>query len=346
MSSPVSVFQEIPLKWIGPIAFNFPFKSEVEVPLATYESALWPSVARGAKLSRLSGGIHVEVNYSGMTRSIVLEAPSLIEAGRIAREFSSLMPRWQEAVSSTSRYAKLRDVYIEGVGPLLFLRLAFDTADAAGHNMSTKAAQAVLEKMLSVWPQLSYVSLSANLCSDKKVSAVNALYGRGWQAQASIQISREICLKHLHTEPEKIQDLHVKKNLIGSTLAGSLRSANAHFANMLLAFYLATGQDGANIVEGSQGITHAQVSGGDLHFSVALPSLILGTVGHGKEGSQVAKHLQSLGCLSQSHAPGQSSKRLAMIAAGVVLCGELSLLAALTRPGELMRAHTVFERSS
>ena len=32
-------------------------------------------------------------------------------------------------------------------------------------------------------------------------------------------------------------------SLIGTLLAGGLRSANAHFANMLLAFYLATGQD-------------------------------------------------------------------------------------------------------
>lgn len=33
-------------------------------------------------------------------------------------------------------------------------------------------------------------------------------------------------------------------------MAGGVQSANAHFANMLLAFYLATGQDAANIVEG------------------------------------------------------------------------------------------------
>ena len=45
-------------------------------------------------------------------------------------------------------------------------------------------------------------------------------------------------------------------------LAGGIRSANAHFANMLLAFYLATGQDAANIIEGSQGIVHAEVREG------------------------------------------------------------------------------------
>ena len=67
-------------------------------------------------------------------------------------------------------------------------------------------------------------------------------------------------------------------------LAGGIRSANAHYANMLLAFYLATGQDAANIVEGSQGIVHAEVRGKDLYFSTTLPNLIVGSIGAGKYG--------------------------------------------------------------
>ena len=53
--------------------------------------------------------------------------------------------------------------------------------------------------------------------------------------------------------------MNVRKNMIGTLLAGGIRSANAHYANMLLAFYLATGQDAANIVEGSQGVTVAEL---------------------------------------------------------------------------------------
>lgn len=344
MTATGSLKQEIPLKWMGPISIVHPFKEEVQVPLATYESALWPSVNRGAKISRLCSGIHVDISYSGMTRSVAVEARSGQEASRISREFMTLMPRWHEAVKTTSRFAKLIDVYTQVVGPLLFIRLSFNTADAAGHNMSTKAAEAVLNKILEVWPTLRYVTLSANLCCDKKVSSINAIEGRGWKAQAFLRIPREICQRHLQTTPENIQDLHVKKNLLGSVLAGSSQSANAHFANMLLAFYLASGQDAANIVEGSQGITHAEVIEDELHFSVLLPSLILGTVGHGKEGSQAIAHLKAMGCLPTDH-PGESASRLASLAAAVVLCGELSLLAALTRPGELMRAHTVFERT-
>ena len=39
-----------------------------------------------------------------------------------------------------------------------------------------------------------------------------------------------------------------------------------------------------------------------------------------------------------------SAKRLAGLAAATVLCGELSLLAALTNPGELVKTHLKLER--
>jgi hydroxymethylglutaryl-CoA reductase (NADPH) len=113
---------------------------------------------------------------------------------------------------------------------------------------------------------------------------------------------------------------------------------------MLLAFYLATGQDAANIVEGSQGVVHAEVRGADLYFSCTLPNLIVGTTGAGKHLPYVRDNLALLGC-DAARAPGDNARRLAVIAAAAVLCGELSLLAAQTNPGELMAAHTRFERT-
>jgi len=140
-----------------------------------------------------------------------------------------------------------------------------------------------------------------------------------------------------------VVDLNIKKNLIGTMIAGGLRSANAHYANMLLAFYLATGQDVANIFEGSQGVVHAEVRDGDLYFSCTLPNLIMGTVGNGKGLDFVEDNLRQLGC-KEAREPGENSRRLAAICAATVLCGELSLMAAQTNPGELMEAHIKLER--
>ena len=138
-------------------------------------------------------------------------------------------------------------------------------------------------------------------------------------------------------------ELVIRKNLVGSTVAGALRSANAHYANMLLAFYLATGQDAANIVEGSQGITYAENRAEGLYFSTTLPHLIVGTVGNGKDLPHVDEALERLGCRDDRE-PGANSRRLAALMAATVLCGELSLLAAQTNPGELMATHIEMER--
>ena len=51
----------------------------------------------------------------------------------------------------------------------------------------------------------------------------------------------------------------------------------------------------------------------------------------------------TLGCRADRPA-GENARRLAAICAATVLCGELSLLAAQTNPGELMRAHLALER--
>ncbi len=334
----------VPMRWVGPIRFaGGALSGEIRVPLATYEAPLWPSVQRGARVTCAGDGIAVAAQSAGMTRSVVVEAPDALRAVAIAEGIRAREGELAQAAEAGSRHARFRALHIETCGRLVFIRLAMLTGDAAGHNMTTRAAQQVLDWLVGVWPDLRAVSVSGNYCTDKKVSAINGLLGRGWRAVAELVVDRDTCRRILKTDPEAIADLNVRKNLIGSHLAGSVRSANAHFANMLLAFYLATGQDAANIVEGSQGTTLAFVENGTLRFSVTLVNLIVGTVGAGKDREPVREHLRRLGCLDDRPL-GENARRLAAIAAGVVLCGELSLLAALATPGELVRAHFAIER--
>ena len=72
----------IPSKWIGPIACTGAIDGEINVPMATYETTLWPSTARGAKISRLAGGINLNVISDCMTRSVTLQAESASAAAR------------------------------------------------------------------------------------------------------------------------------------------------------------------------------------------------------------------------------------------------------------------------
>jgi len=331
-----------PYKLIGDVETD-----DLMVPMATYETPLWPSVARGARVSAHAGGIRVTVVDERMTRSILLEAPNAGVAAKRLREIQARHDDIQTVVAQTSRFAKLIDTHHQVVGNLIYLRLEFTTGDASGHNMVTNAADKIIPWILNEYVDLSYVSISANYCTDKKVSAVNGILGRGKYVVCETTIPRKLCKRFLKTTPEAITDLHVKKNLIGSIVSGGLRSANAHVANMLLGFYLATGQDAANIVEGSQAINHVEVNkNGDLYFSTTLPNLIVGSVGNGKGLDFVLDNLERLGCANPDVEPGVNSRRLACIAGATALCGELSLMAAQTNPGELMEAHIKLERSA
>ena len=341
-------FAEIPLKKIGPVKIGGPtLQGEYLIPLATYETPLWASCNRGAKLSRLTAGIQVICTQETMTRSILIEGESAIITHQCIESLKSpeIFEELSLEVSKTSRFAKLQKLTFHPVGRQLFIRIEIYSGDASGHNMATKAAEQILSWILKKHPELSYVSLSGNACSDKKVSAINSILGRGRSMIAEILIPRDLVEKHCRTTPEKLAEINLKKNLLGSHVAGSIRSANAHVANTLLAFYLATGQDAANIVEGSQAITTCEVTpSGDLYFALTLPNLIVGTVGNGKHLPKVQDELEALD-LTQPRATGENARRLAALCAAASLCSELSLLAALTNPNELMRAHTLLERA-
>ncbi|WP_147915247.1 hydroxymethylglutaryl-CoA reductase [Ruania zhangjianzhongii] len=337
---------EIPTRWVGPLRVSGnAVEGDVSVPLATYETPLWPSVGRGARVSqKVDGGIRAVLVDERMTRSVLFTTDGAASAHRAATEIRARFAELAEVVTGSSRFARLLEAHPEIVGNLLFVRFAFSTGDASGHNMATAAAESLMERILSWNLDLEYGSISGNYCSDKKATAVNGVLGRGRNVVAEILIPHDVVRTTLRSDAQRITDLVVRKNLVGSTIAGALRSANAHYANMLLAFYLATGQDAANIVEGSQGITYAEVREEGLYFSCTVPHLIVGTVGNGKHLPHVEYALERLGC-RQGREPGENARRLAALMAATVLCGELSLLAAQTNPGELMTAHRRLERN-
>ena len=176
-------YATIPMKTVGPIKITLNGKQElVSVPLATFESPLWPSVARGAKLSReLDLGVNICIQASSMARSVIFQADNSAQLHSLVEELPGYFSQMQACVSNTSSYAILENYYPEIIGNQLFLRFAFKTGDAAGHNMVTKASDALMQWFLDKFSDhgLTYVSISGNMCTDKKVSAINSFLGRG-----------------------------------------------------------------------------------------------------------------------------------------------------------------------
>ena len=320
----------------------------IDVPISTYETTLFASINRGVKLSQ-QHPISTIILLNCMTRSVIFQCKNIFEIEKVIKlitnEKESDFKTFQKIVNTTSSHCKIKNIEMQNVGNIIYLRCSYNTDEASGHNITTIATNEIA-KYINKTLNIEYISNSGNTCCDKKVSAINSISGRGKKVIAEIIISKTNCETILHTTPEKIVQLNIKKNLVGSTIAGSICSANAHFANMLASLFLPLGQDIANIVEGSQGITYCEViDNGDLYFSVNLPNIICGCVGNGKQYDFVKNNLKMIGCIDENeNIVLNASERMASIISAIVLCGELSLLSALTNTDELVRSHKLFER--
>ncbi|WP_224334045.1 hydroxymethylglutaryl-CoA reductase (NADPH) [Haloprofundus halobius] len=319
---------QIPMGVVGPVTINGgALSGERYLPLATTEGALLASVNRGLSVVDGAGGARARVTKSGMTRAPVFSVADVVEAEALVSWVRDNEPALKEAAEETTSHGELLDVTPYVVGNSVFLRFRYDTKDAMGMNMATIATQAACD-VVEDETAASLVALSGNLCTDKKPAAINAVEGRGRSVTADVTIPREVVEERLHTTPEAIAEINTRKNLVGSAKAGSL-GFNAHVANVVAAMFLATGQDAAQVVEGSNAITTAEVQDGDLYVSVSLASLEVGTVGGGTKLPTQAEGLDVLDVRGGGDPAGANADALAEAIAVGSLAGELSLLAAL-----------------
>jgi hydroxymethylglutaryl-CoA reductase (NADPH) len=319
-------------------------KGDFYIPLATTEGALVASVNRGCSVCTAAGGINTLVFQDEMTRAPVMTVSSLAQAKQIVEALRTpeLLAEIRAVVATTTKHGELLRIDPYVVGKNIFLRFAYDTKDAMGMNMVTIASEAVMN-MLEKKFGVRHVTVSSNMCSDKKPAAINVIHGRGRSTVAEITIPRNIVVEKLKVTPERMCDVHYRKNFLGSARAVSF-GFNSHVANVVAAMYIACGQDPAHVVEGSNAITSAELTDeGDLQFSVSMPSLPLGTVGGGTSIATQSECLSLLGVKGGGNPPGSNARKLAEIVAAASLAGELSLLGALASQ-DLARAHAKYGR--
>jgi hydroxymethylglutaryl-CoA reductase (NADPH) len=333
IENPIGTVQ-IPVGIAGPLEVHGEYaEDDYYVPLATSEGALVASVNRGFSVIKAAGGVTSRIIDDKMTRAPVIRTNSVKEALKIKEWFKEHFNDLKEAAESTTRHGKLLKIDpVVVVGKYVYPRFVYTTGDSMGMNMITIATEAALEILMNETTSAHIIALSGNLCVDKKPSAMNLIEGRGKTIIAELTIPRDVVEKKLKTTPEAIVEVNITKNLIGSAIAGSL-GFNAHYANMIGAIFLATGQDEAHIVEGSLGITVAEEINGDLYFSVTLPDVPIATFGGGTRLETAKECLEIMGVYG-----GGKVGIFAEIVAGTVLAGELSLIGALSA-GHLARAH-------
>ncbi|EAW22749.1 HMG-CoA reductase [Aspergillus fischeri NRRL 181] len=318
------------------------------IPMATTEGVLVASASRGCKAINAGGGAVTVINADGMTRGPCLAFSSLSRAAEAKQWIDSDKGKkiLTTAFNSTSRFARLQGLKSAQAGTYLYVRFKSTTGDAMGMNMISKGVEKALEVMKEHgFSDMSTISVTGNYCVDKKSAAINWIDGRGKSVVAEALIPGDAVRSVLKTDVDALVELNTAKNLVGSAMAGSIGGFNAHASNLVAAVFLATGQDPAQNVESSSCITIMKNVNNNLHISVSMPCIEVGTIGGGTILEAQAAMLDLLG-VRGAHAtnPGDNARQLARIVAATVLAGELSTCAALAA-GHLVSAHMAHNRS-
>ncbi len=330
---------QVPMGVVGPLRVRGErIDGEVYVPLATTEAALVASTNRGCAAICTAGGAVVRVEDVGMTRAPVFRTSGIVQTQEFVRWIRAHEDDLRRVAEATSRYLRLLDVRPFAFGTTVFLRFRFDAGDAMGMNMATIACDRMVSDLIEPKTGVPCVALSGNYCVDKKPAGINFQEGRGKRIYAEILLDGEVLHRTLKSDARSLVEAQYRKNLLGSVAAGSM-GYNAHFANVLAAFFIATGQDPAHVVEGSLGITCIEPRGPEGVFaSVFLPDVPLGAIGGGTALDTQREVLAILGVTPDPQKRGDAVTRLAEILGAVVLAGEISLMAAFTSQ-DLARAH-------
>jgi hydroxymethylglutaryl-CoA reductase (NADPH) len=334
---------QIPLGIAGPVLIQGENATgDFFIPLATTEGALVASVNRGCSVINKCGGASALILKNEQSRSVLFKANSITDAKKFSEWAKKNFLELKKAGEEGERFLEIKKIERYIVGLNIWLRIKADTKDAMGMNMVTIAGKKISEYISKNYDGIVFISESGNMCTDKKASAMNLINTRGKKVLASVDIPEDVIRNVLKTTSDKLVDLNYRKNLLGSAASGSL-GFNAHFANIIAAMFIATGQDAAHVVDGSLGFTTVEKTAEGVNFTVTIPALQVGTIGGGTGLKTQKECLSIIGCQGAGNPAGTSSKKLAEIIAVAVLAGEVSLLGALCTK-ELSKAHQELNR--
>jgi hydroxymethylglutaryl-CoA reductase (NADPH) len=327
-------FTQVPTGIAGPLRVNgSEAKGDFFIPLATTEGALVASYHRGAKATLLSGGITSVCVAEGVRRSPLFGFANLESGIRFLMWITRVKSEFEGIVTAHSKHCKLNDVLMNLEGNNVILTFEYLTGDASGQNMVTICTDAICKYLIEHSPiKTNYWYVEGNYSGDKKASAISFTTVRGKKVTAECVVKKEALEEILKTTAKAVAQ-YWTASTVSVIQTGSI-GAQGHFANGLTALFMATGQDVACVSEAAVGVTRMEVyNEEDLYVSVTLPNLIVGTIGGGTKFSTQQECLALMDCIGEG-----KTRKFAEICGALLLCGELSIAAALAE-GHFTSAH-------
>jgi len=324
---------QVPVGIAGPLLVDGEHAhGEFYVPLATTEGALVASYNRGMKLLHAADGVRTTVVADLMQRAPVFGFGSAREARAFGDWLTANFTEIKAEAEVATHAGRLHDIEQYAASRFLFLRFNFTTGDASGQNLTGHATLRACAWIQASYPGIQEFYLEGGLATDKKSSQVNVLRTRGKRVVAEAIIPAALIRQHMHAAPADMSRARGISNL-GGQLAGAAGNGN-HAANAVAALFTATGQDIADVAESSVALVYTEIlDDGSYYYSVTLPSLIVATYGGGTGLPTQRECLELLGCYGSG-----GVHKLAEIVAATVLCGEVSLGAAVVA-GDWVAAH-------
>jgi hydroxymethylglutaryl-CoA reductase (NADPH) len=337
VENPVGAAQ-VPLGVAGPLSVEGAHaRGRFYVPLATTEGALVRSYERGMAAITRAGGATARIYEDENRVSPVFSFDDVTDAHDFARSLHEEFNAVRAEAEATTKHGRLLRLECHPVGREVIVNFCYHTADAHGMNMIVKATEAACRFLLGRSRARRFYVFSG-YSSEKRAAGVLLAGGKGKRVVAGALVPAHVLKSYMHTTPERLCDMwhqtvlgHIQANAVGY---------NGHYANGLAAIFIACGQDVANVVNSSVGITNFETTEeGDLYASVTLPSLTVATVGGGTQSGTARECLEMLGCAGAGRAA-----KLAEIVAATLLAGELSMGAAIAS-GEFVQAHETYGRN-
>jgi hydroxymethylglutaryl-CoA reductase (NADPH) len=336
IENPIGVAQT-PMGVAGPVLVHGRHANGLfYIPMATTEGALIRSYERGMVALTRAGGVQTAI----LADENQIVPTFFFEDVASAAAFSEWLPgqlsQIREAAESTTRHGKLTDLKSYQTGRQVLVNFGYFTGDAQGMNMLVKATDRACQWIQAHYPGATYFVFSG-MCSEKRPSGFLLTRGKGKRVTAGALLPHDVLKMYLHCTAEALFRIwhttvigHLQANAIGY---------NAQYANGLTAIFIATGQDVANVVNASCGITNFELHPDGLYVSLTLPALTVATVGGGTNLPTQREALSIMDC----HGAGKA-KKFAEIVAAAVLGGEISMGAAITT-GEFVAAHEHYGRN-
>lgn len=330
---------QMPLGIAGPLKIRGEYVNDtVYVPLATTEGALVRSYERGMLITARAGGVTTRVLLDENCLVPVFRFSSIVNAARFSQWIDRRFDPICCVAESTTSHGRLLKLECRVVGRDAYVRFRYSTGDAHGMNMIMKATDTACRWIADQCEDVVDFHITSGMSSEKRASGVLLEGGKGKRVVAEATVPVSLLRSHLRVTPQSMLDMW-HRTMVGQIHANTT-GYNGHIANGLTAMFIACGQDVANVANSAVGLTVFDVtSDDDLYISVTLPSLSVAAVGGGTALGTSRECLEILNCYGTGKA-----RRLAEIVAATVLCGELSMGAAIVS-GEFSNAHERYGRN-